>query len=222
MHPVAFFDVDTQFDFMDPAGALHVKGADEIWRNLKKLTEFAVSRDIPVIASADAHDARDPEFQEFPSHCVKGSTGAARIPETRLKEAVSVGLDSSPRLAVAALGRVPRAVIEKKTFDVFSNPAAEAIVRAVGARDWVVYGVATDYCVRAAAIGLRQRDLEVTVVTDAVKGIVPAGEAKALEEMKAAGVRFITTDVLLKALERAPAKRAARGPKGRRRGGAGA
>ena len=51
---IAFLDVDTQYDFMDPAGALHVRGAEALGPNLKRLTEYALARRIPVLASADA------------------------------------------------------------------------------------------------------------------------------------------------------------------------
>jgi nicotinamidase/pyrazinamidase len=213
MNPVAFFDVDTQFDFMDPAGTLYVRGAETIWPNLKKLTEFAVARRIPVLATADAHPVLDPEFQQFPPHCLKGTPGARRIPETRIDGATVVASGASPKRALPALRGVPRLVLEKQSIDVFLDPAMERVVRAIGARDWVVYGVATDYCVRSAALGLRKRGFEVTVVTDAVKGIAPGDEAKALEGMRKAGVRFLETDVLLAALGRAAKGAAAKGAK---------
>ena len=56
---IAFLDVDTQYDFMDPAGALHVRGAEALGPNLKRLTEYALARRIPVLASADAHPLLD-------------------------------------------------------------------------------------------------------------------------------------------------------------------
>lgn len=202
MKHIAFFDVDTQHDFMDPRGALYVNGAEALWPNLKKLTDFAEAHRIPVVASADAHAADDPEFKRFPPHCVKGTRGALRIPETRIARAAVVEVGAPPRDLASPLRRARQVVIEKRTFDVFSNPACEPVVKAAGASDWVVYGVATDFCVRAAALGLRKRGYDVTVVEDAVKGIAPESESKAFEELKAAGCRFITTDVLLKTMER--------------------
>jgi nicotinamidase/pyrazinamidase len=58
----------------------------------------------------------------------------------------------------------------------------------------VVYGVATDYCVKAAVLGLQKRGLQTYVVQDAIKGVAPETTKQALEEMAAAGARFVTTE----------------------------
>lgn len=209
MTRVAFFDVDTQFDFMDPAGALYVPGAETLRGNLRKLTAFAGRRRIPVVASADAHPPDDPEFKVFPPHCLKGSPGARRIPETRIGGAAVVEA-GAPFHRLPPLRRPARVVIEKCVYNVFTNPAADRVVRSVGARDWVVYGVATDYCVRAAAMGLRKRGYGVTVVEDAIRAVAPDTGAKALAELRASGCGFILTDVLLKTLEAATPRNAGR------------
>ncbi len=88
--PVAFFDVDTQIDFMLPHGNLYVPGAEKIIPNLVRLMAFAREHDIPVISSADAHTPDDPEFKIWPPHCVIGTPGQKRIPETQLPGAVVV------------------------------------------------------------------------------------------------------------------------------------
>ena len=59
MTPIAFLDVDTQYDFMDPAGALHVRGAEALGPSLKRLTGVALAHRIPVLASTDAHPLLD-------------------------------------------------------------------------------------------------------------------------------------------------------------------
>jgi nicotinamidase-related amidase len=65
--PQVFVDVDTQVDFLDPAGALFVPGSTEIVPNLARLTRFAREHGIPILASADAHTPDDPELTSFPS-----------------------------------------------------------------------------------------------------------------------------------------------------------
>jgi nicotinamidase/pyrazinamidase len=57
----------------------------------------------------------------------------------------------------------------------------------------VVFGVATEYCVRADALALRERGFPVDLVVDAIKPITEAGGRKAIEEMQAAGVRLVKT-----------------------------
>jgi nicotinamidase/pyrazinamidase len=61
-----------------------------------------------------------------------------------------------------------------------------------GTPELVVYGVATDYCVKAAALGLAQRGYRTALLTDATAGITPEGTRAALEELVAAGVRLST------------------------------
>jgi nicotinamidase/pyrazinamidase len=180
-HAIGFWDVDTQADFMLPGGALYVRDAEKLIPNLRKLTAFAKKRSIPVVATGDAHATDDPEFKKFPPHCVKGSAGAKKIPQTTFRE---------------------QTFLAKQTFDIFDRPEADAHLATCGVRDWVVYGVATDYCVRAAVLGLAKRGCRVTVVSDAIQGIDPDTTARAVREMKAAGAHFRATDAVLARLDK--------------------
>lgn len=192
MHePLAFFDVDTQVDFMLPHGNLYVPGAETIIPNLVKLMSFAREHHIPVISSADAHAPDDPEFRIWPPHCVIGTPGQQRIPETQFAGAVVI-----PSRAGAFTPPVQwpaQTVIEKPTYDTADNPNFDAILRALGPRRCIVFGVATEYCVRADALALRARGFPVDMVADAIQAITEEGGQKALEEMKAVGVRLVKT-----------------------------
>ena len=92
-----FWDVDTQVDFMRPDGNLYVGGAETIVSNLAALTRFAHDRGVRIVASSDNHDPTDdelsdaPDFSDtFPPHCLRGTPGQARIPETALRNALVV------------------------------------------------------------------------------------------------------------------------------------
>jgi nicotinamidase/pyrazinamidase len=61
----------------------------------------------------------------------------------------------------------------------------------------MVFGVATDYCVKLAALGLLRLGCRVSVVTDAIQGIDPAASKAALEKMKDAGADFVNTETIL-------------------------
>jgi nicotinamidase/pyrazinamidase len=69
-------------------------------------------------------------------------------------------------------------------------------LESLGKRRWVVFGVATEYCVRSSALALRKRDLPVDLVIDAIKPITEEGGRKALEELTAAGVRLVNTQTV--------------------------
>ena len=84
-----FWDVDTQVDFMSPAGKLYVPDAAAIVPALARLTDHAHRRGIRIVASADDHRPGHPELSDtpdfvstFPDHCMHGTPGQAKIPET--------------------------------------------------------------------------------------------------------------------------------------------
>ena len=186
-----FFDIDTQVDFMRPTGPLYVAGAEAIVPNLRRLMDWARQHHVPVISSADAHAPADPEFETWPPHCVLGTAGQRRIAETSLPGAVVIPCRANAfTLPAQWEGQF---IVEKTTYSVQDNPNFEVIMQALGNRHAVVFGVATEYCVRAATLALRRRGLPVDVVTDAIQAITPQGGEKALAEMAAAGARMVTT-----------------------------
>ncbi len=189
--PVVFFDVDTQVDFMRPTGNLYVNGAEEIIPNLKTLIDFARAHRIPVISSADAHPPDDPSFAEWPPHCVVGTPGQLRIPETSFPSSIIIA--NRRRRFHTPHEWVGQLIVEKQEYDATTNVNFDTILLSLGERRFVVFGVATEYCIRSTALGLRKHRKKVDLVTDAIKEIRPEDGRKAIEEMAAAGVRLVKT-----------------------------
>ena len=79
----------------------------------------------------------------------------------------------------------------------FTNPNITEFLKRAGIREAIVYGVATDYCVKAAVLGMQKLGVQCYVVEDAIKGITPESSRAALEEMAAAGAKFTTTQNVL-------------------------
>jgi nicotinamidase/pyrazinamidase len=189
--PLTFFDVDTQVDFMEPTGKLYVPRAEDIVPNLVRLMAYARERNIPILSSADAHATDDPEFKIWPPHCVSGTRGQERIKETSLPGALTISMRSGP---FVPLEKWPsQIIIEKDVYETSANPNFDAILEALGPRRYVIFGVATEYCVRADVLALRERNKPVDLVVDAIKAITEEGGRKALEEMANAGAEFVTT-----------------------------
>ena len=189
--PLAFFDVDTQIDFMERTGKLYVPHAEDIIPQLVQLMAYARQRNIPVLSSADAHAPDDPEFKIWPPHCVTGTRGQQRIKETSLPGALTISMSSAP--FVSPKSWPPQIIIEKDVYETSANPNFDAILDALGPRRYVVFGVATEYCVQADVLALRERDRPVELVVDAIKAITEEDGRKALEEMADAGAEFVTT-----------------------------
>lgn len=197
--PFVFVDIDTQRDFLEESGALFVRGSGAIGANLARLTRTAKDAGIPVLATACCHLPDDPELLQFPPHCMAGTDGQRRIPETECADSTVLGVDD--RLT----GDLPRHLtLNKREFDVFSRPDAGALVERLGASrpTFVVYGVATDYCVRAAVEGLLARGQRVAVVVDAIRAIDAEAEARLLSTWADRGVVLVMTDAVCQAVGR--------------------
>ena len=194
--PLVFVDIDTQRDFLDPTGALPVPGSGAIRRNLARLTEFARSRGIPVIATACAHAPDDPEMATFGPHCLVGTVGQTRVSETACETSQVLGVADR----FEPNGRLPsHLTVEKRAYDVFSHPEAARLFAHYNEDrpTFVVYGVATDYCVRAAVLGLLERGCKTAVVVDAVRAIDVAGEPETLAEFTRRGATLTLAEVVM-------------------------
>src|SRR5580704_1693396 len=91
-----FFDIDSQIDFVYPAGALYVPGAERIVPVIAELNRRAPL----VISTMDAHSEDDPEFQIYPHHCVVCTTGQQKPSITLLdrRGTVPAALDDARQL----------------------------------------------------------------------------------------------------------------------------
>ena len=198
-----FWDVDTQFDFMRPDGKLYVGGAETIVSNLAALTHFAHDTGIRIVASSDNHDPADdelsdaPDFSDtFPPHCLRGTPGQARIPETALRDALVVEPEDPCATVLERLdGHAGDILFHKHYFDVFTNPNVEPVVNALRVDEVVLYGVALDVCNRYAVEGLLSRHPEIalTVVTDAVRAIDEDNRDDLLGDWQRRGVALVRT-----------------------------
>jgi nicotinamidase/pyrazinamidase len=166
-----FFDIDTQIDFVYPAGALYVPGAEHILPVIGDLNRRAPL----VISTMDAHTEDDPEFEIYPHHCVVGTTGQHK-PAITLRD-----------------GQV---IIEKQKLDCFSSPQLKPLLAQLNADRYVVYGVVTEICVRFAAFGLLKTGKPVEVVTDAVTALDEQVANEMFREFTAAGGRLTTSATL--------------------------
>ena len=189
-------DIDTQVDFMLPHGALYVPQAEEIIPNLRRLMECARREGILVVSSADVHPPDDPSFEQWPPHCVAGTEGQERIPETQLEP--SRVLPNHPGLHSPLPTPLPvQIILEKQDYDISSNPNFDPLLERLGERDFFLFGVATEYCVVAAGLALRRRGKKVRLITDAIRAITEEGGRKAIEQMRDAGVVLQSTEEVL-------------------------
>lgn len=196
-----FWEVDVQADFMLPGGKLYVPGAEKVLPNIRKLTNAARRGEVFLVSHGCFHSANDPEFKQFPPHCVKGTAGAEFVPEALADNLVRVENDANARLP-EDLFKYQQIILEKQTLDIFESRHADALVERLGkAAEFVVFGVVTEYCVSFAVKGLLKRKRRVAVVRDAIETLGPEVGDKTLVELQSLGATLVTTEEVLHQLE---------------------
>ena len=193
------WDVDTQIDFMLPDGKLYVRGAEETAPAMQGLVDAARAAGITHVASADDHELTDEEISEepdfektYPPHCLRGTRGARKIPETEQQDPVPIGLEPLPDKWL----RGREYLLLKKNFDVFTNPNTDRLLTLLDPEEIFVFGVATDVCNDAAIRGFLQRGRRVVFVEDAARGLDEARVAAATAAWRERGVEFASADAV--------------------------
>lgn len=195
-----FWEVDVQADFMLPGGKLYVPGAEKLLPNIRKLTDAARRGEVFLVSHGCFHTANDPEFKQFPPHCVKGTAGAEFVPEALAEKFVRVENDVRAELP-EDLSKYQQIILEKQTLDVFESRHADELVERLGnAAEFVAFGVVTEYCVSLAVKGLLKRKRRVAVVRDAIETLAPEVGNKTLAELQSQGATLVTTDEILATL----------------------
>lgn len=188
--------VDLQNDFM-PGGALAVPEGDRVVPLANALAE----RFELVVATQDWHPADHGSFAAnhpgrvpgemielagipqilWPVHCVQETPGADFHPD----------FDRHRVARVFRKGTNPRIDSYSALFDnrhLKSTGLGEWLMQQ-HARELFICGLATDYCVKFSALDALRVGFQVHVIRDACRGVnlAPGDDARALEEMRAAG-----------------------------------
>jgi nicotinamidase/pyrazinamidase len=197
------WDVDTQVDFMLPDGKLYVPGAEETIPAMKRLVDAARAAGVVHVASADDHELTDEEISEepdlqttYPPHCLRGTRGARKIPETDQNDPVPITREQIPERYLD--GR--EFLLLKKNFDVFTNSNTERLLERLDPDEIVVFGVATDVCDDAAIRGFLERGRKVRFVEDAARGLDESRVATCTAAWRERGVEFTTVDEVVGSL----------------------
>jgi len=168
----AFFDIDTQNDFVVPGGTLYGQGAERVIPEVAALNRYAAEHAITLISTMCAHPENAREFAVWPPHCIIGTKGQQKPAETLVGEKQTIG--------------------EKDDLDMFSNPEVIPMLDRLGIDDCYVYGVFLEYCVKCAVMGLLKTGRKVSIITEATAHLNQAAGDRVLSEFVAAGGKCVS------------------------------
>ena len=195
---------DIQGDFTTAKnGSLAINGADDAFvRKVEKETRKLAQHEFVIFGTQDWHPAEHVSFHTnhdgkkpfeliqvngkpqvlWPPHCIQGTENARVL------------VDNNLFLAIVKKGKDTR----YDSYSGFQDDGGAVtemakFLKRNGIQKVVVYGLATDYCVKATAIDAKKAGFKVIVVEDLCKGVAPDTTQKALEEMAASGITVLKT-----------------------------
>ena len=191
--------VDIQADFTQAMqGSMAIGGADREYLDAAETqTRRLKALGYPIYATQDWHPANHISFFSnhdnatpydvikiegrqqvlWPPHCIQDSPNARIL------------MDEALFTAIVKKGMDPAFDSYSGFFDDGKKDTGLAdILKDAGIKKLVIYGLATDYCVKATVMDARMLGFDVTLIKDLCRGVAPETTAAALEEMKAAGV----------------------------------
>ena len=194
--------VDVQADFTElKSGSLAVPGTDaQFIEAVQRSTQKYLQQGFRVYFTQDWHPAEHMSFYTnnpgtepsqiikiggrsqvmWPPHCVQGTPGADIV----------VTVDASAK-------RVRKGMDSR--FDSYSGFADDGghkteldnLLRQDSIRKLIIYGLATDYCVKATVLDALEGGYQVEVALDLCRGVSPDTTKSAIQEMKVRGAIII-------------------------------
>jgi nicotinamidase/pyrazinamidase len=181
----ALIVVDVQNDFCE-GGSLPVAGGAAVAARITDMLYSSPGRWDHVVATRDHHVAPGDHFSDhpdfvasWPAHCVVGTSGVELHP----------ALDATRMEAIFDKGEYAAAY---SGFEGRSGgtPLAEWL-QARDVTEVDIVGIATDHCVRATALDAVREGFTGRVLLQHTAGVAPDTVARALEEMRAAGLELV-------------------------------
>ncbi|MFH5801288.1 cysteine hydrolase family protein [Haladaptatus sp. CMAA 1911] len=167
----ALLVIDMLNDFV--TGKIAAKRAENVLSPLDRLVTAARENGVPVIYANDAHRPEDFELDVWGEHAMRGTEGAAVIPELEPEEEDHV--------------------FEKRTYDAFYGTGLDEHLRSLGVDRVILTGLHTNMCVRHASAGAFFRGYDILVPEDCVEAFSEEAHAEGLEYLKDVYNAEITT-----------------------------
>src|SRR3974390_1168025 len=172
MGNAALIVVDVQRDFCE-GGALAASDTLSLLQPLKEFIESARRSGAVIVFTKDWHPEEHRSFQKnagpWPAHFVAGTHGAELMP---------------PLTAEKGDGGIQKGMdVNGAGYSGFEGTGLNRKLRELGVQSVAVTGIATEYCVRATALGAAKARFETAVLTDLIRAVQPGDTARILGEL---------------------------------------
>ncbi len=164
----ALLVIDMLNDFVLKGAPLEIPRAKAIIPVIKDHIKTARYLDWLIVYVCDSHDKYDKEFEKWPEHAVRATSGSDIVKELTYE--------------------VGELVVPKTRYSGFFKTKLETHLRARRAEKLHLIGVATDICILATAIDALMRDFEVVVYDRATAALTLERHSRALGLMRDIGV----------------------------------
>jgi nicotinamidase/pyrazinamidase len=177
----ALIVVDVQRDFCE-GGALAASDTLSLLAPLQQAIEKARCVGATIVFTKDWHPASHSSFTPnggpWPVHCVENSAGAELMPP----------IAAAPEDIIVHKG-IP---IDGPGYSGFDDTGLASQLAQRGVSNVAVTGVATEYCVRATALGAAAVGFSTVVLEDVIRAVNANETEKTLSELKNSGVNIAT------------------------------
>ena len=191
--------VDIQGDFTKlKDGSLAVDGTDETYvKTLEESTKRLKEAGFLIYATQDWHPANHVSF--FTNHSGKKAFDVIRVHEKDQVLWPPHCLQYTPGAEILLDNKLLKAIVRKGTdpqYDSYSGfqddggkkTDLDRLLKKEGIAKLVVFGIATDYCIRATALDGVAAGYHVVLIRNLCRGVAPDTSQKAIEEIKAKGI----------------------------------
>jgi nicotinamidase-related amidase len=185
-------DINTQRDFLFAEGRACIRNHRRVLVHIRRMMAWARAAHLPIVSACEVYPAGNGHNGEA-QYCIDGTPGQRKISYTVVSNRVSFPADGSTDLPRDMLRRYQQIILHKRCIDPFEEPRIDRLLSELNAAEFVLIGACAEGAVKAAALGLLQRDKNVSVVVDAV-GYHDSREAKmAFRKVEAKGARLVET-----------------------------
>ena len=182
-------DISTQKDLFLAEGKSCIRNHRRVLMNLRRMVAWARHNNVPIISTCQVYPNNN--GGSIVNYCLDGTPGQRKLHYTLLNKHISFPADGHDDLPLDVLNDYDQVILHKRCTDPFDEPRIERLFTEIHAGEFILVGANAEDAVLATALGLLQRNKNVTVVYDAVGARDSKAGALAVRKMQAKGARVI-------------------------------